>query len=343
MIPENDLSSSVSTGNQMMKNGKNLEINKQKTILSTPPWKEGHSEGSNGSISKYSPAFKRKPFTVYSTGNIKSPAPRQNSQSSISQDGQNNGGRRSITGTTSNQSVTKINAPSNPLPTGKQPSVRTNKRSSKDSTEKPITNSSRRSNPAVVSKIDIDSDNDSAVSSARSSLSHGSGSACVSPPSSPPLGTCDNPDGTETTDVACIDPRKESNLQASVVTLNGNDAKNCNPLDKNPRVLKKHSVEAINRRNILESCKKSSAKDTIVQPSLESKSKASEMNLTTTTPAPTTSTEATSQKAVISPNFDIVPTNTSRSSVAIAKERRSISSTSRASSFPLGIHLNLLL
>ena len=326
-IPENDLSSTISTGNQQLKNGKQLDTNKQKPVLSTPPWKGGLSESSNGSISKYSPAFKRKPFTVYSTGNIKPPTPKQSSQTNISQELQNNGDKRSS---------------QNPLPTGKNSSARTNKRSSKDVTDKPITNTSRRSNPAVVSKIDIDSDNDSAVSSARSSLSHGSGSACVSPPSSPPLVACDKTDGENSLDcrpdiTPNILARKDVPLSNSSATLNGNDQKNsCNlATDKNPRVLKKHSVEAINRRNILESCKKSSAKDTIVEPSIESKPKIADMNSTSTTTALSTSTEPI-QKAVNSPNYDIASTNTSRTSVALAKERRSISSSSRATSFPLG-------
>ena len=334
-----------------MKNGKPLENNKQKPVLSTPPWKGGLSEGPNGSISKYSPAFKRKPFTVYSSGNVKPPTPKQNSQPNFTQELQSNGDKQSISGTNSTQTVSKTVSSSNHLPTGKQSSVRFNKRSSKDGIDKSITNTSRRSNPSVVSKIDIDSDNDSAVSSARSSLSHGSGSACVSPPSSPPLVACDKTDGddnlhtlqdiTQTSypetlkDASIIGTRKDANLPASVVALHGKD-------EKNPRVLKKHSVEAINRRNILESCKKSSAKDTIVEASTEYKPEISERNTTSIISNLTSSGEST-QKAVISPNYDILPTNTSRTNVALAKERRSISSSSRATSFPLGIDLMLLI
>ena len=76
-----------------------------------------------------------------------------------------------------------------------------------------------------------DSDNDSAVSSGRSSLSHSS----VSPPASPKS--------------AKNRPQNETIQEASSEAV-----------DNNPRILKKDSVEAINRRNILESCKKSSAK-----------------------------------------------------------------------------------
>ena len=136
-------------------------------------------------------------------------------------------------------------------------------------------------------------------------------------------------------DVSIIGTRKDANLQPSVAALHGKD-------EKNPRVLKKHSVEAINRRNILESCKKSSAKDTIVEASTEYKPEMSERNTTSIISNLTTSGEST-QKAVISPNYDILPTNTSRTNGALAKERRSISSSSRATSFPLGIDLMLLI
>jgi hypothetical protein len=116
----------------------------QRLSLTTPPWKSGQS--------KYSPAFKRKPFAVYNTGNVKPPPSRQSSTVSL-------GERR-----------------------------RTSKASNND-----------------------DSDTDSAVSSGRSSISHCS----VSPPPN---------------------------------------------VAENPRVLKKNSVEAINRRNVMDSCKMSSAR-----------------------------------------------------------------------------------
>ena len=122
----------------------------QRLSLSTPPWKSGQS-------SRYSPAFKRKPFAVYNTGNVKSPSPN--------------------TTTASGATV---------------PPVR------------------RRNAPPTAD----DSDTDSAVSSGRSSISHSS----VSPP-----------------------------------PASGNA-----PQQENRRVLKKNSVEAINRRNVVNSCKKSS-------------------------------------------------------------------------------------
>ncbi len=124
--------------------------------LSPPPWKQ--ENGDNG-FPKYSPAFKRKPITVY--------------------DG---------------------------------------------SKESPSSSSSPKNNSPVV-KSD-DSDNDSAVSSGRSSLSHSS----VSPPNSP-----------------------KSNGKTRTEPISESEENN------NPRVLKKDSIEAINRKNILQSCKKSSA------------------------------------------------------------------------------------
>ena len=191
MIPENDLSTSISvtSGSQVMKNGSHTEGNKQKTILSTPPWK---GEAQNSSISKYSPAFKRKPFTVYSTGNIKPPMARQNSQSQSSSEVQSSNEKRDTSSSArlkANQLASKPVASANAASTGKQASISNNKINLKEGSEKQISNLSKRSNPALVNKIENDSDNDSAVSSARSSLSHSSGSACVSPPSSPPLGS----------------------------------------------------------------------------------------------------------------------------------------------------------
>ena len=130
--------------------------------LSTPPWK-------TTDVSKYSPAYKRKPFTVYGT----------------------------------NSTTTE--------------------------TKRPTT-----SNTIVKSD---DSDNDSAVSSGRSSLSHSS----VSPPASPKT-------------VEKSPKTAKNRLSSPTETI-----QETTEVD-NPRVLKKDSVEAINRRNILESCKKSSAK-----------------------------------------------------------------------------------
>ena len=98
-------------------------------------------------------------------------------------------------------------------------------------------NHSNTSSTAVKSD---DSDNDSAVSSGRSSLSHSS----VSPPAS---------------------PKSAKNLPRNLATSSGETIQESpmsmtSEVNNDPRVLKKDSVEAINRRNILESCKKSSAK-----------------------------------------------------------------------------------
>ena len=124
----------------------------QRLSLSTPPWKSGQS-------TRYSPAFKRKPFAVYSTGNVKPPS-----------------------------------TAAAPAPAAGVPPLR------------------RRNAPATAD----DSDTDSAVSSGRSSISHSS----VSPPPAPGTGSAQQ--------------------------------------HENRRVLKKNSVEAINRRNVINSCKKSS-------------------------------------------------------------------------------------
>lgn len=91
-------------------------------------------------------------------------------------------------------------------------------------------------------KLD-DSDNDSAVSSSRSSISHG-----LSPPISPTPGessTTPDPDltGESTRDEGA--PKKE-------------EGDGENPSDESWRILKPQSVEAINRKNVLSSAKYSS-------------------------------------------------------------------------------------
>ena len=357
VIPENDLSTSISitSESQVVKNGSHTDGNKQKTVLSTPPWKGGHSDAQNSSISKYSPAFKRKPFTVYSTGNIKPPTARQNSQSQSSVEGQSSIEKRDTSSSArlkANQLASKPVASANAVPTGKQASISNNKNILKDGSEKQISNLSRRSNLTQINKVENDSDNDSAVSSARSSLSHSSGSACVSPPSSPPLGSSGKQDDESTTDdregiksnsypdaskdIKKSHSRTEGHTPSSATNSGSNNISSSNQaaLDKNPRILQKHSVEAINRRNILESCKKSSAKDTMLIPPIEGKPKKAE-----TSPVATTiklSTESV-QKAVSNPKHETNSTNTSRTTNPVAKERRSISSSSRATSFPLGI------
>ena len=129
--------------------------------LPSPPWKEKNS--GTEELPRYSPAFKRKPFTVY-----------------------NRAGDAQRVGRGGDQ------APPHKPPAGQ-------KRGSEELPQSPH------------SKTE-DSDNDSAVSSGRSSLSGRSSS----PPSS---------------------PRHAAETQ-------------------NPRVLKKNSVEAINRQNVLNACKK---------------------------------------------------------------------------------------
>ena len=169
---------------------------REKTLTS-PPWKD---ESSN--FPKYSPAFKRKPFSVLGQserGQI--PSNDQNQQT------QNNGGSKNNT----QQQI--------------------------DSTNVQMHQKQNNHQNHVV-KSD-DSDNDSAVSSGRSSLSHSS----VSPPSSP------KSNGKSGLRNGSSDPRSAADSSS---------AESADP--QNPRVLKKDSIEAINRRNILNSCKKSNAK-----------------------------------------------------------------------------------
>jgi hypothetical protein len=169
-----------------------------KVVLSTPPWKS-----SNSTVPKYSPAFKRKPFTVYSNSAKPGasepaakpkPAERKLYDSGHQDEPKNVPKRLSVSGA---------------------PSTTTT--------------------PANM-KSDNDSDNDSAVSSGRSSLSHGSASP---PPASAPQ------------------PAERKMSLQSIKKSEDEDAK-----AEGLRVLKKDSVEAINRRNIIESCRTSSGTTT---------------------------------------------------------------------------------
>lgn len=156
--------------------------------LPSPPWKEKESGQQPAEFPKYSPAFKRKPFTVYNTK--KSPVEKTNSSEEKEE-----------------------NSPHYKPPIGK--------RNSDDSLG---------SCPAQKTE---DSDNDSAVSSGLSSLSGRSSS----PPQSP--------------------KQREKHSGTN------------NRGHENPRVLKKNSVEAINRQNVLNACKKSAPTSVGMRPDQE--------------------------------------------------------------------------
>ena len=161
--------------------------------LSNPPWKD---KGLADDFPKYSPAFKRKPFTVYGTLDNKKTSEESSSPSTESSRSQQ-----------------------------KQPVYKP-----------PIGKRNSDEGSVNVSLKTEDSDNDSAVSSGRSSLSCRS----CTPPSSPKSGS----------------------------RSSQNNNKNSNADAVNPRVLKKNSVEAINRQNVINACKKSSA----TEPPLETSS-----------------------------------------------------------------------
>ena len=170
----------------------------QSKTLTSPPWKD---ESNN--FPKYSPAFKRKPFSVLGQSEIRGQTSNNDSQTQQTQN--NNGGSKNTT----QQQI--------------------------DSTNVMHQKQNHQNNHVVKSD---DSDNDSAVSSGRSSLSHSS----VSPPSSP------KSNGKSGLRNSSSDPRSTADSSTESADL------------KNPRILKKDSIEAINRRNILNSCKKSNAK-----------------------------------------------------------------------------------
>jgi len=184
--------------------------NKVSGALPNSPWKE---KNDSDEFPKYSPAFKRKPFTVYNT---KSSRP-------VSREGQNESERSLSPRSLEDKSESR-------------PNIKIKNLSKKQSNEQlaykpPIgkKNSDEGLPSSPTGLKTEDSDNDSAVSSGRSSLSGRSSS----PPQSPK---------------AIRDELREK--------MQNN--KNCN-IDMNPRVLKKNSVEAINRQNVINACKKSSA------------------------------------------------------------------------------------
>ena len=187
MVSETGSGVSQTSGKERAVSDKTVSSSYSKQ-LSNPPWKD---KGLADDFPKYSPAFKRKPFTVY--------------------------------GTLDNKKTSEESSPST--------------ESSRSQQKQPVYKppiGKRNSDEGSVSVLKTeDSDNDSAVSSGRSSLSCRS----CTPPSSPKSGS-----------------RSSQN--------------NKNSTDSNPRVLKKNSVEAINRQNVLNACKKSSA----TEPPLETSS-----------------------------------------------------------------------
>ena len=183
-IPENSGSPNLNSLEADVGEARQISLDGSRISLTTPPWKQGSSPNSSANNSaKYSPAFKRKPFTVYSTGN-KAPVTSTNS---------NNATRPSATQSSHSKA------------------------------------SLRRTSPT---SIESGSDNDSAVSVGRSS-----GSPSTSP--------CDN---------LLSSPAATIPAGKMVTSTPTNAARE----QQASRVLKKNSVEAINRRNVLESCKKSS-------------------------------------------------------------------------------------
>jgi hypothetical protein len=187
--------------------------NKVSGALPNPPWKD---KNDSEEFPKYSPAFKRKPFTVYNTKNSRDPGLN-------SQDPGLNECERSM-------------SPRSPHEKSESRAIHIKNLSKQQSKEQlaykpPIgKKNSDEGLPSLPTGMKTeDSDNDSAVSSGRSSLSGRSSS----PPQSP----------------KAIRNELREKMQ------NNNNSN----IDLNPRLLKKNSVEAINRQNVLNACKKSSA------------------------------------------------------------------------------------
>merc|ERR1712123_60819 len=182
--------------------------NKVSGALPNPPWKE---KNNTDEFPKYSPAFKRKPFTVYNTKNARP----------LSREGQNESERSMSPRSPQDKAECRLNIQNL---SKKQPNEQLAYKPpiGKKNSDEGLPNS-----PTGLKTED--SDNDSAVSSGRSSLSGRSSS----PPQSP----------------KAIRNELREKMQ------NNNNSN----IDMNPRMLKKNSVEAINRQNVINACKKSSA------------------------------------------------------------------------------------
>jgi len=167
-----------------------------KALLTTPPWKTGGAGGGVGgsnaaaanTLPKYSPAFKRKPFTIYSSAEDKTSSKSSSSSSSKPASSATKHG----SSLTSSSPPAKTSSPSKVKSSPSKSSRFSHEKGTGASSSKPSTQQSRSAGAkrvagatAAGAKSDgIDSDNDSAVSSARSSLSH---SSSLSPPQSPHL------------------------------------------------------------------------------------------------------------------------------------------------------------
>jgi len=215
VIPESVTETNSVNHNSKQKSFVTEKVNSNKVsgTLPNPPWKD---KTDSEEFPKYSPAFKRKPFTVYNT---KSGRP-------SSREGQNEP-ERSLSPRTPQEKCESraINIKNLSKHQSKEQLAYKPPIGKKNSDE------GLPSIPTTGLKTE-DSDNDSAVSSGRSSLSGRSSS----PPPSPSA--------------------MRNELREKMQNNNNN---NNNNTDINPRMLKKNSVEAINRQNVINACKKSSA------------------------------------------------------------------------------------
>ncbi|KAK4327584.1 hypothetical protein Pmani_001941 [Petrolisthes manimaculis] len=198
--------------------------------LNAPPWK---SHGSNTTLPKYSPAFKRKNMAVFKSDNLPPPS-----------------GGRSYS--TRSSSPTSDLSQASPIPPTHSPPKSLE---STPSSEHPydITDSRYGNDRHSYSKLPLsqkssydsrlsraeDSDNDSAVSSTQSCFSQG-----MSPPSSP------MPEHDEQ------DVRRNRSYRSRLSPQSSIDDQ-----DPTKRVLKRGSIEAENRRNVLNSARCSSGRN----------------------------------------------------------------------------------
>ncbi|KAL1114849.1 hypothetical protein AAG570_007673 [Ranatra chinensis] len=268
---------------------------KSTCLMTTPPWK---MESQVYDLPKYSPAFKRKSLSVYGTSssvssvssslsssreelrncfnecsklNSQWPLPRSNSNSA------KNSSNASISPPLHNQAQPKS------LESITSPSISNSgfhSGSGSPNLKLANENSNKHKESSPVLKINADmrlaeeeSDNDSAVSSSRSSISHG-----FSPPNSPMpdisrndkgniLLSLSSPNNSATRPLRrTLSSETTASTSSNGSTLTSGSQASCSSICSSlsadsRRVLKPQSVEAINRKNVLTSAKYSCGQD----------------------------------------------------------------------------------
>lgn len=211
----------------------------RQSSLNAPPWKSsggggGGTTSGTSTLPKYSPAFKRKNIAVFNKcDNLPPPSGRTHSTRSASPTSDFSQASPVPPATTPPKSLESITTPSSEHAF----EFCETKYSSDRHNYSKLSLSQKSSLDSRLSRAE-DSDNDSAVSSTQSSFSQG-----ISPPSSPMPEQDDHDDRSSRTYRSRLSPQSSFDEQ-----------------DSARRVLKRGSIEAENRRNVLNSARCSSGR-----------------------------------------------------------------------------------